>query len=351
VPRIVDSGGAVQVPVGQRGSAATVSAATLDLKQRFQSYAAAAANSPADEAAAANRMVRSGVLLARANCDDFFANAALIQQRNNISRDMVAPIISVLTNVLALQNLSDNDNDRALKILSIGSSVALAGISIIDQHFLFGAENIKEVRDLTFQGLAAHEEAIGQIGVVTFEDGIQQLIDHQVICSPASILGLTKQAIAAGEVSAETATSASLDEQALQQLGSTLNLIGPATPKQAAALWALYRGGVPVDAVPASLEANLQELGLSKLVNPAVAEQPAIENNPAAPARAATISDEGRAKADQVIAILKTFSPGTQGQLSQAAAGSAEGRTDLQDVEVVLQPTRSRARSVKLVVH
>jgi hypothetical protein len=267
----------------------------------------------------------------------------------NISRDMVARMISVLTNVLALQSLSDSNLDDYLKVLSIGSSAVLAGITIVDQNFLFGAENIKEVRDLTFQAMDAHEQAVEQLGVTSFDDGIQQLIDQQVICTPASILSLTKQAIAAGRVTAETTSSANQDQQVLERLASTLGLIGAATPKQAAVLWALYQGGVPSEAIPPLLERDLKATGLSKLIDPAVPAKDATDTAPAVPAQPAKLSAEGQAKAEQIIENLKTFSSGTRADLAQAASGASEGRASLQNSEITLPTTRSR--SVRLVVH
>lgn len=344
-PRVVDSLGPVQL----RGTATTARADTLDLRERFQAHANAAALATAD-AATAGRMVQSGLLLARANCDDFFVNASALQRRTDIGRDMVAPIISVLTNIVALQSLSDDRNDRYLKILSVGSGAALAGISIIDQHFLFGADNVKEVRDLTFQALDTHQQALEGMGAGSFEVGIQQLIDHQVICTPSSILALTKQAIAAGEVVADTTAGASQDDQALAQLATTLNLIGAATPAQATVLWALYQGGVSADAVPGRLEDDLNAVGLSRLIVPSVAEVPATADTAAVEATPARLSEEGRTKAEAVIAILKSFSPSTRAQFAQAAAAADGGRMSLMRSDVILDSGSPRSGRVKLTV-
>lgn len=350
-PRLVDSRGVVQASPEQRGRTDfTPSADTLDLRTRFQAHAALAAGMNAAEDSA-GQMVRSGLLLARANCDDFFASAGRVQRNADIARDMVAPIISVLTGIVALKSLSDDDNDRYLKILSIGSSTTLSAISIVDQHFLFGADNIKEVRDLTFDALAAHEEALETLGAPTFEIGMQQLIDHQIICTPASILGLTKQAIQAGDVVADTAAAQSKDEAALTELARALGLVGSATPTQAAGLWALYQGGVAADNIPANLERDLKALGFSKLIVASVPEVPATDDTPAVAAQPAKLSDEGRAKADQVIAILRSFSGPTRQQFAEAAQDSEEGRSSLRDAGVELSPASRQRGRVRLSVH
>jgi len=338
VPRVIDKTGPVQP------SPATY--APTDLRQRFSRAVWASAAAPGDQTLAES-MVSSGMVLARANCDDFFVTEAHLQRRADLAHDTIAPVISLLTSIVALSSAADHD--RYIRMLSIGSTTALAGISLVDQHFLFGAENIKEVRDLTFQAVDVHEAAIEAQGTANFEAGVQQLIDHQVVCTPSNILLMTKQAIAAGQVSAEPDIVSSEDELALSALASALDLIGEATPKQAAAVWVLYKGGVDA-AVPDALVAKLKDAQLGKLVTPAVAEVAAANGQPATPAVPAKLSELGIARKDAVMAALKMFSPGTQAKLQEAAASTGQGRAE-GDMDIALAPPPARTRSIKLVVH
>jgi hypothetical protein len=336
VPRVMDTAGVVQ--------SSPPRAQDIDLRSRFKDSVDTAVrmNTPGDVAI----MVRRGNLLARANCDDFFTDAALLQRRTNLAHDTIAPVLGVITAVLALRGVSNSDN--TLKILSIGSTAALAGISLIDQHFLFGAENIKEVRDLTFQALDVHAAAIEALAPQTFDAGVQQIIDHQVICTPASILGLTKQAIAAGRVEAETRTSKTHDKQALADLGDELGLTGPATPEQAAALWMLYETGASSSDVPQDVEDKIKAANLSQLLEPSVAATPATGDKPATDKKPAKLSAEGTSKKARILSILETFSDGTKARLAKAA-GDAKNPFYVLNNETLIAP-ESEPTSVKLIV-
>jgi hypothetical protein len=326
-------------------------AATLDLRERFEAHAKAAVAHDVDDTAA-GQMVSSGFLLARASCGEFFDNAAVLQRDADISRSMITPIITILDGIIALRNFSDKTNDKWSKILALGSGAALAGISIVDQHFLFGADNIKEVRDLTFDALAANEEAIAEIGTPTFDVAMEQLIEHQVICSPANILSLTRQAIQAGDVVADIDVAQSQDEQALVRLGTMFKLIGPANSSQLAVLWALYQSGVSTDNIPAALEEDAKAAGLGRLIIDSVDAIPATDTAPAVEAVPAKLSEEGLSKADQITAILKSLSVPTKRRLAEAVKGTDDargGRMSLRSSDIDIVPL-SRSRKVKLIV-
>lgn len=340
VQPIYDANGAVQVAPQDRGSAAAVDSDTLDLKKGFQAAAADAARSRDDTDLTA-LMVNNGTLLASANCSDFFRGAAQLQQRANFARSAVAPVLSVLTSIVAFSANAGDEN--WIRGLAIGSSAVLAGISLVDQNFLFGAENIIEVEELTKRALAAHRDGIRSLGPLTFVDGVQQLIDHQVICTPASILKLTKQSIAAGDVAAVATGVANADQQALEGLAASLGLIGSANSQQAAALWRLYQSGVPADNIPTDFADSLTALGLGKLIDPPVPAIVAADGSVSTPAQPAKLGATGQAVKGQVIAALKSFSPATQNELAQAAS---DGRSD-----VALSGASSGSQKIRLTVH
>lgn len=239
-PQIINASGIVNHP------ATAPNARTANLKSNFAYAANKAANSSTTSKLAVDEMVDTGVLLVRSNCADFFRRMSIIQRESRISRDMIAPIVSVLSGMVTLRNFNNDKNGDYLQAFGLGSSVAIAGLDIADKHFLFGADNIHEVQELTFKALVAHQTALLRKDDLNFERAVEHLIDHQIICTPASILNLTKKAIAAGTVTANASpstVSANGDHLVLVALGTELGLPGAVTPQQAGALWWLLWGG------------------------------------------------------------------------------------------------------------
>ncbi|MEA3037137.1 MAG: hypothetical protein QOH04_2914 [Sphingomonadales bacterium] len=282
-------------------------------------------------------MMQSGFLLVRSSCDEFFSNAAILQRDAQIGRDMIAPIITVLTGIIALKKFSSAQSDRYLNILNLGSNAVLAGISLVDKHFLFDSDNIADVRELTFKAIAADEKGITDNGTDSFETGMSQLIEHQAICTPAYIARLTKQAIKATEITPDTGAGNPTDQAALAKLGDVLGLLGPATPQQALALMALYQAGVPGTAVPANLVNYLKVQHLDSLVQP---------GNPLS--NPGTITVEGTQKQQKIVEALGGFSNETHAKLvrnvPKVLLGTARSLAD-----VTIQPGNN-TRNVELIV-
>lgn len=259
-PQIINAGGVVN----HVGAAPTKR--TENLKNNFAFAVSKASDTGTTNSAAISEMVDSGVLLVRSNCSDFFRLMASTQRGSQISRDMVAPILTALTSFVALRNFGAEKTSDYVTALGIGSSAALVGLDIVDKHFLFGSENIHEVQQLTFKALVAHQGGILKKQDLNFERAMEQLIDHQIICTPASILDLTRKAIAAGDVRATSRSTApsNSDEQVLAALGDELGLPGALTPDQAGALWwLLWGGGTPTQVAP-----KLANLGTASPVQP-----------------------------------------------------------------------------------
>lgn len=322
-----------------------LSPANQTFRQRFRDNFVAARALPEDGDLRA-AMMRSGLLLIRTNCDDFFSDTAVLQRDADIGRDMIAPIISILTGIVQLRNLTQHQSDQYLQAFSLGSSAALAGISIVDAHFLFGAENVHEVRDLTFKALAAGEKGISDLGTESFEEGVSQLIDQQVICTPASILMRTRQAIHAGTVTPDTNAGRAADDAALISLARELGLTGAATPEQAAILWALYRGGIPA-VIPKTVMDELHARGLDALVTAA-----------SDGTGTGTLSLTGATKQANLYRILGEFSDENKGRLRARAReliSPSQLTREMVNRGVPLPPfelarTRGTTRRVELVV-
>ncbi len=153
-----------------------------------------------NEAAALN-MLTSGFSLVHANCSQFFNEMGRNQRRSQIARDLISPITTVLTGILALQNFAENSNtkERMLSIISLGSGALTSGLDIYDTRFLFGAENIDSVQTMTLLALKAHEDVVLKSPPKRFEFAARQLIDNQNICTPPKILTLVRQSIQAAK--------------------------------------------------------------------------------------------------------------------------------------------------------
>ena len=154
-----------------------------------------------DNAAAASNMMTSGFALIHANCNQFFLEMGRNQRRSQITRDLISPITTVLTGILALQNFAENSGtkERMLSIISLGSGAVTSGLDIYDTRFLFGAENISSVQTMTLSALTAHRKTVLGAPPDRFEFAVMQLIDNQNICTPPQILTLVRQSIQAAK--------------------------------------------------------------------------------------------------------------------------------------------------------
>jgi hypothetical protein len=332
-PGIIDSNGVVGVAEAEY----SITEQNRTFRQQFATDFRAARLSPDDPALRSN-MMSSGQTLVRVNCNDFFANAAILQRDSRIGRDMVAPIFSILSGIMSLRTLSSDASSELSQIFSLSSSAILSGISLVDAHFLFGAENIDEVRELTFKALDSDEEGLAQGGTPTFDDGVAQLMEHQIICTPAHILRRTREAIQAGTVEHEVSVGQAADLAALRSLGTALHLTGAATDAQALALWALYRNGYRANnALPDKLVAQLNTLHLGDLVG---ADK--------------KMSALGGTEAANINTALERFSPESQARLTRNARAfdvstAAVDRAQQYIAQYALQQTaRDRTMSLAL---
>jgi hypothetical protein len=205
-PQIINAGGVVN----QEGN---VSALSDNFRTNFRYDVDRSVANRTDTALSA-RMLESGFLLVRTNCDVFFRQMQRGQRLSRVSRDTIAPLITLLTGAIRLANFNTQASQTdALEILALGSGAALAGINIYDEHWLFGAENVIEVQDLTFSALSAHREIILGQPPMQFEAAVMHLLDHQRICTPANILRRTREAIAVSRVVPRTPANPSIGQR------------------------------------------------------------------------------------------------------------------------------------------
>jgi hypothetical protein len=160
--------------------------------------AANAAFEPGSSDAAQKEFVRAGTMLVYTRCGDFFQRMGRNQGRSRVARDYIAPVVALLTGILAFRDFGD-DSDREqniLEALTLGSNFATAALDIHDRHFLFSADNVDSVREMTMNALSKHRVAVMERGFETLEDAVEHLVDNQTICTPPHILRLARAAIA-----------------------------------------------------------------------------------------------------------------------------------------------------------
>lgn len=144
-----------------------------------------------------NSMLRSGFMYNYSFCENYFNVMAKNQRRSKISRSLLAPLTSVITGIIGLQDFSSNPGSKEdlIQGLAIGSAAATSILDIYDEHFLFGTDNIDSVETMTLKALDAHSSLVTKQTNIRFETGMKHLIDNQGQCSPQSILTLARSSI------------------------------------------------------------------------------------------------------------------------------------------------------------
>lgn len=171
------------------------------------------------------------------NCSDFFARRGNVQQSLSLFRDTTSAMTPIATAAFSIARAATS----AVPILSLSQAVTSGGINIVAQNFLFGADNIDDVRTLTLNALAAHvakvkEEAAKAPNEAGFDWSTNQLMENQAICQPAKILALSKEAIAKGNVKGFASASPKKEAEAEVQKTAekrTASAGGKATPPPA----------------------------------------------------------------------------------------------------------------------
>lgn len=194
------------------------------------------------EDALARQMLEDGFALIYANCDLFFTSAGQTQRWLMVTRDTVGAVGTLAASVMALHDASNN----AVANVALATGLTFAGLDIYTKNFLFAAENIDAVRELTTHALNVHSEAVRDQSPLTYASVSVHLLDNQNICTPASILALVRQAIKKGDVQPTVDSHFSqplatrTDQAVLAELGALLNPPGTLSGDQAGALWWLY---------------------------------------------------------------------------------------------------------------
>ncbi len=122
-----------------------------------------------------------------------------------MARGLLSPISTALTAIVGLVDLgSESKEQNYLTWLTTGTSFLGSGLDLYEQQFLFDADNIDAVRGLTMRELSAHADGILAQQNISFDSAVRDLVDHEMICTPAHILETTRAAIKNGSVTPRT---------------------------------------------------------------------------------------------------------------------------------------------------
>jgi hypothetical protein len=181
--------------IGGQTSCEGFTASAANLEEHFRGNACASLASP-DDKLLAKRMYESGFALVHARCNDFFNQKAGTQLGINTAFDSIAPVVALLTGILSIVNFK-NDARRAdyESALAFGSVAVVSGLKVYESNFLFAAENVESVRELTVSAINTHANGVRALDNPTFYTSAQYVIQNQTICTPGHIRDLVKRAI------------------------------------------------------------------------------------------------------------------------------------------------------------
>lgn len=295
-------------------------------------------------------MLDTGFAAIYASCDDFFRSSGRDQTRLLVLRDIIVSLTSLAGGAIAVIDGNNESggagNENLLAGLALGSTTALTGIDIYTQRFLFGAENVDAVRELTMRALETHRNAVlfptaaGVTAPATYDRVLVHLMDNQAKCTPRAISRLSRDAIAAGQLepdsgagSVRTAQNQTQDERVLEELGRILDTDGPLTAEQAGALWWL----IVAQGELAPTDDEIKNVILPLLADIPDARNPLNSDGTRKPAGSLTttvtqvlagLSDTAkRAFRLQVLAAREASAAGTD-PTADAAGGAAESLAD-----------------------
>ena len=162
----------------------------------------------ADVSRNARQAAIDGMSVASNNCHAFFDNLGVSQKWLWFGKDTIAAAGAVATGAILLASPA---NATAGAVVALASSTSYASVDIYARNFLFGAENIDQVRTLVINAMAEHRKVV--LTPVadpktekpwSFPDVIDVVQDHQLLCRPARIKLMVLDAVKKGTVAAFT---------------------------------------------------------------------------------------------------------------------------------------------------
>lgn len=183
-----------------------------NLSVSFSAKVCASLSKP-DDAGVTSAMLQSGMTLVKVRCNDFFNAKQTHQGGARLARSLIQPLSVAITGAFSVITFgSERRESDALALLAVGTAAANSGIDIYEDQFLFGAENVYSVRDMTLRALKAHQDdivsAVEAGRLTAFDEAARALVDHQNICTPGNILELVRASIDSGTFRARSQTPA-----------------------------------------------------------------------------------------------------------------------------------------------
>jgi hypothetical protein len=108
------------------------------------------------EVAANRRLLIAGMALVYNGCNDFFIKEGERQEAYAFSKDLTGALVPNLSGALGLVPSAG----VAVPIVGFVGGGITSGISVAASDFLFGSDNIDDVRTMTMSALAAHESTV-----------------------------------------------------------------------------------------------------------------------------------------------------------------------------------------------
>lgn len=204
-PRVVGAAGEIVFKEGNaRGEAIGKDQYTswVGIQSDFKTKAEAAAGAQAS-IADLKAFMQTGFTLVHLGCNAYIEQKADRQRSMSVARDSFAPFTALITGIIGLANDGDTDSDY-LTALALTTTAISAGFDIYEERFLFGANNVNEVRNLILTNQLAHANAaMAEIEQnPSYNQAIIHLMKNQMTCSPAEILEKVNEAIENGTVTA-----------------------------------------------------------------------------------------------------------------------------------------------------
>jgi hypothetical protein len=154
------------------------------------------------DAEAQRRFMGEGFVLVKDRCRAYLTSKSNNQRGLNVWRDTFAPLTALITGVVGLVDKGDKIDNKFLLGLGLGTTAASSAIGIYEERFLFGAENVDNVRLLLDNALDvdAQEKLELPDAKLRYSKSLEHILSSQLICSPPYILDLAKKAIANGKI-------------------------------------------------------------------------------------------------------------------------------------------------------
>jgi len=233
-------------------------------------------------------MLETGFTAVYSSCDDFFRSSGRDQTGLLVFRDIVVALSSMASGALAVidgNNMGGQGNENVIAGIALGSTAVLSGVDIYTQRFLFGAENVDAVRELTMRTLDEHRARVLGTPPVTYERVLIHLTDHQSKCTLRAIARQARDAIASGRVGGDSGqgsqraqSEAARDAELAAELGRIFDG-EPLTRAQTRALWWLLNAQPAATAAEIAGPIRQALVGLQGSRSPINAQGAAKANN------------------------------------------------------------------------